>query len=435
MNFRGVALLDDIPLNSIILLGILILLSAFFSSAETAYSSVNRIRLKNFVDEGRRGSKKAFYIAENFDKALSTILVGNNIVNIAAASISAKLATDLFGGNTGLVISTFVMTILILIFGEVLPKSLAKENAENYSLMIAGVLLFLIKLLTPINFFFIKLKIVVSKLFSKNSELPSVTEEEIKVMLDISEEEGVIDKDERELIHRSMDFDDTLVGEILTPRIDIVAIDVNMTIEEIKQTFFEERFSRIPVYEESIDNIIGIVSEKEFFTHLIKYDDVNIREILREPLFVVESIKISSLLPKLQKEKVHMAIVIDEYGGTSGLITLEDVLEEIVGEIWDEQDEKISSITKLGESAYKFDAQYQLDDFAELMNVSIPDSSYHTLGGWVIESFGTIPAKGDSFKHENIVVTVEDVANRRVRKLKVEIQDNDEQYEESILLH
>ncbi len=311
--------MDDIPLNSIILLAALILMSAFFSSAETAFSSVNKIRLKNFIDEGRRGSKKALYLAENFDNTLSTILVGNNIVNIAAASISATVATELFGGNTGLVISTVVMTILVLIFGEILPKSLAKEHAETYSLAISTILYLLIKLLTPVNFFFVKLKKAVSNLFEKGSDLPSVTEEEIKVILDISEEEGVIDKEERELIHRSMDFDDKLAGEILTHRTDMVAIDINQSIEEIKNIFFEERFSRIPVYRDSIDNIVGILSEKEFFTHLIKYKDVEISELIRDPLFVVESMKISTLLPKLQKEKVHMAIVLDEFGGTSGL--------------------------------------------------------------------------------------------------------------------
>ncbi|MCT2535197.1 hemolysin family protein [Aquibacillus koreensis] len=418
--------MDDIPLNSIILLVILIMLSAFFSSAETAFSSVNKIRLKNFVDEGRRGSKKALHIAEHFDNTLSTILVGNNIVNIAAASISATIATDIIEGNSGIVVSTVVMTILILIFGEILPKSLAKEHAESYTLTISTVLYFLIILLTPVNFLFLKLKRVVSKLFAKNESLPSVTEEEIKVMLDISEEEGVIDKEERQLIHRSMDFDSTIAEEIITPRIDVVAADVNQSIEEVKQIFFDERFSRIPVYEENIDNIIGILTEKEFFTHIIKYKDVNIRELLREPLFVVESMKISTLLPQLQKEKVHMAIVLDEFGGTSGLVTLEDVIEEIVGEIWDEQDEEIKSFSQVNENLYKFDAQYPLNDFADTLNIPSLESSYHTLGGWVIENLESIPSNGDSFDYQNLKITVDEVENRRIKKLKIEIQDEQE---------
>ncbi|MDC3417625.1 hemolysin family protein [Aquibacillus salsiterrae] len=418
--------MEDIPLSSIILLMTLIVMSAFFSSAETAYSSVNKIRLKNFVDEGRRGSKKALHIAENFDNTLSTILVGNNIVNIAAASISAAVATKLFGGNTGLFISTIAMTILILIFGEILPKSLAKEHAESYSLAIATVLFLLIKLLTPINFFFAKLKRVVTNLFAKGEGMPSVTEEEIKVMLDISQEEGVIDKEERELINRSMDFDDTIAGEIITPRMDMVAIEVNQSVEDIKQIFFEERFSRIPVYEENIDNIIGILSEKEFFTHLLKYKEVNLRELLREPFFIVESMKISGLLPRLQKEKLHMAIVLDEFGGTAGLLTLEDILEEIVGEIWDEQDEKVSAISRINENVYKFDAQFQLDNFADMMKLPEPDSSYHTLGGWVIENLEAVPAHGDSFEYENLKVIVDEVTNRRIKKVKIEIKRENE---------
>ncbi|WP_456275087.1 hemolysin family protein [Bacillus sp. AK128] len=421
--------MDEIPLFSVLLLIVLIFLSAFFSSAETAYSSVNRIRLKGFVEEGKRGSKRAYYITENFDKALSTILIGNNIVNIAAASISAKLATDLVGGNAGLFISTFVMTILILIFGEILPKSLAKERAESYTLTISGVLFFLIKILAPINFFFIKLKDYVSKFFKSNDDMPSVTEEELKAMITISEEEGVIDKEERELIYRSMDFDDILAREILVPRTDMVAIEVNQPIEEIKQLFLEERFSRVPVYEESIDKIIGILSDKELFAHLLMYDKIDIRELLRDPLFVVESMKISSLLPNLQKSKVHMAIVLDEYGGTSGLLTLEDILEEIVGEIWDEQDEKTSLMTKKNDYTYKFDGQYPLEDFSELLNVTLPETTYHTLGGWVLESFESIPSNGDSFTYENLKVTLDEVHNRRIKKITVEINNDQNEIE------
>ncbi|RBW71015.1 hemolysin family protein [Bacillus taeanensis] len=414
--------MDEVPLNLFILLGFLIFLSAFFSSAETAYSSVNKIRLRNYMDEQRRGSKNALYIAENFDNALSTILVGNNIVNIAAASISAKVATDLFGGSSGLFISTVVMTVLILIFGEILPKSFAKENAESYALAISSILLLLIKALTPINFLFSKLKSLVSRFFSKdNGNLPSVTEEELKVMIDLSEEEGVINKDEKELVHRSLDFNDISTGEILTPRIDMIAIEVNQSVDEIKHVFLEERFSRIPVYEEHIDNIIGILSEREFLAHLVQYGEVNIRELIRKPMFVVESTKIATLLPELQKSKVHMAIVIDEFGGTSGLITLEDILEEIVGDIWDEQDEKINVMTQLNENTYEFHAEYQLDNFSKLLDIHLPESSYHTLGGWIVEKLERIPIEGEYFEYENLKVTVDEVENRRIRKIKVEV--------------
>lgn len=415
--------MGDLPLSLTFLLIALILLSAFFSASETAFSSVNKIRLKNYVDEKRRGSKKALYIAENFDQALSTILVGNNIVNIAAASISAKVATDLFGGSTGLVISTVGMTILILIFGEVLPKSLAKEHAESFSLLISDVLYMLIQLFTPVTALLVMLKKVVSKLVGQRTDVPSVTEEEIKVMVNLSEEEGVIDNKEKELVHRSLDFNDILVGEIFTPRIDMVAVEVNQPVEEIRDIFLRERYSRVPVYEGDIDNVIGILSESDFFSQLVQGKEVNVRQLLRTPLFVVESMRISTLLPELQKSKVHMAIVIDEFGGTSGLITLEDILEQIVGEIWDEHDEAVKTFQKINDYEYEFNAELPLDEFCDILGIEELESSSHTLGGWVFEMFERIPTVGESFEHESLTVTVRQVENRRIRKVLVRIRE------------
>ncbi len=415
--------MGDLPLSLIFLLIVLILLSAFFSASETAFSSVNKIRLKNYVDEKRRGSKKALYIAENFDQALSTILVGNNIVNIAAASISAKVATDLFGGSTGLVISTVGMTILILIFGEVLPKSLAKEHAESFSLLISDVLYMLIQLFTPVTALLVMLKKVVSKLVGQRTDVPSVTEEEIKVMVNLSEEEGVIDNKEKELVHRSLDFNDILVGEIFTPRIDMVAVEVNQPVEEIRDIFLRERYSRVPVYEGDIDNVIGILSESDFFSQLVQGKEVNVRQLLRTPLFVVESMRISTLLPELQKSKVHMAIVIDEFGGTSGLITLEDILEQIVGEIWDEHDEAVKTFQKINDYEYEFNAELPLDEFCDILGIEELESSSHTLGGWVFEMFERIPTVGESFEYETLTVTVRQVENRRIRKVLVRIRE------------
>ncbi|AKS37472.1 hypothetical protein NP92_03160 [Anoxybacillus gonensis] len=415
--------MGDLPLSLIFLLIALILLSAFFSASETAFSSVNKIRLKNYVDEKRRGSKKALYIAENFDEALSTILVGNNIVNIAAASISAKVATDLFGGSTGLVISTVGMTILILIFGEVLPKSLAKEHAESFSLLISDVLYMLIQLFTPVTALLVMLKKLVSKFVGHQADIPSVTEEEIKVMVNLSEEEGVIDNKEKELVHRSLDFNDILVGEIFTPRIDMVAVEVNQPVEEIRDIFLRERYSRVPVYEGDIDNVIGILSESDFFSQLVQGKEVNVRELLRTPLFVVESMRISTLLPELQKSKVHMAIVIDEFGGTSGLITLEDILEQIVGEIWDEHDEAVKTFQKINDYEYEFNAELPLDEFCDILGIDELESSSHTLGGWVFEMFERIPTVGESFEYESLTVTVRQVENRRIRKVLVRIRE------------
>ena len=411
--------LELFPYSFAILLIILLFLSAFFSSAETAFSSVNKIRLKNYAEEDRKGSKTALMIANNFDKGLSTILVGNNVVNIAAATISAKLATDLFGAATGLLINTVVMTSLVLVFGEILPKSYAKENAEAVTLKIAGVLSFLMKVLTPITTVFIALKNSISKLITSKNVLPSVTEDEIKVMIDISEEEGTIDKRERELVHSALNFDEIVVGEILTPRIDIQAIEVDSNHKEILHMFLIERYSRVPVYEKNIDNIIGILSEREFLANLVQKKEFQVRDLLRKPMFVVESLKISSLLPELQKRKTHMAIVIDEFGGTAGLVTMEDILEEIVGEIWDEHDEKFTLMSQVDETTYQFHADFALDEFCTLMDVPVPDSTYHSLGGWVVEQLERIPKVGETFIYEQLEISVENMDRKRVRGLLV----------------
>ncbi|RXJ02095.1 HlyC/CorC family transporter [Anaerobacillus alkaliphilus] len=409
----------------VVLLIVLIILSAFFSSAETAFSSVNRIRLKNYVEQKRSGSVKALYIAENFDHALSTILVGNNIVNISAATISASLATDIFGASLGLPISTFAMTVIILIFGEIIPKSFAKEYAEELTLKISGLLLFLMKMISPITWFFVKLKLLLAKMVKPKEDSPTYTEEEIKELLNLSEAEGVIDKKENELVHRSLNFNNISVNQILIPRINVVAIDIDHPIEEIKQIFLKERYSRIPIYEGNIDNIIGILSEREFLGKLVQNGEIKVRELLRKPSYVIETLKISELLPELQRNKTHMAIVIDEFGGTAGVITMEDILEELVGEIWDEHDENIVTMNKIDKGNYEFLSELSLREFAETLKVSIPNSSYHTLGGWIIEVFGQVPSMGEEFKYEHLLINVSEIENRRVKKVLVKVIDID----------
>ena len=411
--------MEAFPYFFTVLLILLLFLSAFFSSAETAFSSANKIRLKNYVDEKRKGSKNALMITENFDKGLSTILVGNNVVNIGAATISAKLATDIFGAGTGMIINTVVMTTLVLIFGEILPKSYAKENAESFALKISGILSILMKMLAPITTVFIALKNQISKMITSKEYVPLVTEEELKVMVDISEEEGVIDKKEKDLVHSALDFDEIVVGEILTPRIDMVAVEVYDDHEEILNMFLQERFSRVPVYEDTTDNIIGILSEREFLSCLVQNKTFEVRDLLRKPMFVVESLKISSLLPELQKNKTHMAVVIDEFGGTEGLITMEDILEEIVGEIWDEHDEKVSIMNQIDENTYQLSADFSLTDFCGLMKVPIPDSSYHSLGGWVVERIEKIPTVGEEIHYHHLTITVHQMDGKRIRQLVV----------------
>ena len=414
----SVEVLDDLPLTMIGILFVFIILSAFFSSAETAFSSVNRIRIKNYADEKRRGAQKALWITENFDGALSTILIGNNIVNIASASISTKIATDLFGVQ-GVVYSTFFMTVLILIFGEILPKSVAKEFAEQYTLLIAPILVILIRLLTPLNWLFIRLKNWV-KPKKNNKTLPLITEDEIKVMVEMSEEEGVIDNHEAELVQRSLEFNDIYVREIQMPRMDMVTIDIAMTSKDILQLFMEERYSRIPVYEGNIDNIIGILSERDFLSQYIIDQDVKVRSLLREPYFIVPSMHISDLLPELQRQKNHMAIVVDEFGGTSGLITLEDILEELVGEIWDEHDEKTKMFVQITDNKYEFHAEIDLDEFAKILQIAEPESQSNSLGGWLYEKFQHIPKKGEQIQYKNIVLTILEVEARRIRKVETD---------------
>lgn len=423
--------MDDVPSSTVLLFIVLLFLSAFFSSAETAFSSVNKIRLKQYVSEGRKGARKALHIAENFDQTLTTLLVGNNLVNIGAATLSSHIAIQLYGPNLGVFISTFVVTILVLIFGEIMPKSFAKEFAETYSLKAAGILLLLIRLFTPITWLFLKLKNVLSLFFRNKEREPSVTEEEIKVLVQMSEDEGVIDKHEKELVHRSLEFDDIIVNEIIKPRPDMVAVEMNDSVDEIKEVFFRERFSRIPVYEGSIDHVVGILSERDFLTEFIRNkEEMDIRSLLRDPLFVVQSMKISVLLPELQKKKVHMAIVIDEFGGTAGLITLEDILEEIVGEIWDEHDESILLVKELSHGDYLFYADYAVDDFAEFLNIKVPETTKHTLGGWIIEELQRIPIEGEEINVGNLTLIVTEVTDNRIRQVHVKVNYTESDSEE-----
>ncbi|ANB57130.1 CBS domain protein [Anoxybacillus sp. B7M1] len=415
--------MGELPLSLLILLLFLMVLSAFFSSAEAAFSSINKARFKHDADEQRNGSKRVLYIAEHLDHVLITVIVAKYIVDISAILIAAKMAFPLLGEDVGLLVSGIAMMFLLLIFGEILPKSIAKEHAESVALKYSSVMYVFIKMLFPITLLFARLKGKLTKWLTHGIVGPSVTEEEIKEMIDLSEEEGIIDNKEKELVHRSLDFNDILVGEIFTPRIDMVAVEAGMPIEKIRDIFLEERYSRIPVYEEDIDHVIGILSESDFFSQLVQQRDVNIRELLRKPLFVVESMKISDLLPALQKSKVHMAIVVDEFGGTAGLITLEDIIEQIVGEIWDEHDEAVKNVHKIDEYSYELNAELPLDEFCELMEIDEPESLSHTLGGWIFEMFERVPNVGETLQYGPLTLTVRQVENRRIRKVLVSLNE------------
>lgn len=417
--------MDPVPSSSLILYAILVLLSAFFSSAETALSSVNRVRMIRMSEDGDKGAKRVLGLVDRFDDTLSTILVGNNIVNIGAATVSTAIATSIFSGGTGLLISTFATTVIILIFGEILPKSLAKEFAEKYSLLISGILLFLVKLLKPVTMIFTGLKKLVLRLIGMNDKEPSVTEEELKVLVDMGEEEGVLGETEAELVHSAFAFNDITVDDVLTPRIDILAVDIDDTLEEIQATIFSGGHSRLPVYKDSIDNVIGVLSERDFLRSMVRDEVTDVRSLIRPLTYVSPQTKLIELLPILQQKQSHMAIVLDEFGGTAGLITLEDMLEELVGDIWDEHDETVVYLRRLRDGVYECMADMNVDEFADEMGIAEPEIDSNSMGGWFVELYGDIPEKGASVTYGELTFTVLHVEKRRVRKLLVETRQAD----------
>ncbi|AGE21121.1 hemolysin family protein [Geobacillus zalihae] len=397
-----------------------LLANVLFASAEAAFSLASKARLRHYAEEHLHNKRLQAVIGQ-LDRVLLALAVANRFTNVVTVVLFTDIAVSLLGEQMGLFATLAVMTVLFVVFGEILPKSMAKEHAEQLAIRYASLAYALMKLMTPVTASLQALKDRIAKRFANGVAVPAVTEEDIKVMVELSEEEGVIDNKEKELIQRSLDFDEILVGEIFTPRADMVAVEVNQPIEEIRDVFLEEKYSRIPVYEGDIDNVIGILSESDFFSELVQKREVRIRDLLRQPLFVVESMKVSDLLPELQKSKVHMAIVVDEFGGTAGLITLEDILEQIVGEIWDEHDEAVKTVRQIDEHSFEFSAELPLDEFCEVMNIDVPKSESHTLGGWIFEMFERIPAVGETLQYGSLTFTVRQVDNRRIRKVLVSL--------------
>lgn len=389
----------------LVLMLVLLFVSAFFSMTEMAYSAIGRVRLKTLVDQNVRGSKKAYWIVENFDKALTTLLVGNNLANIALTTVSVLLFTGIFGSlaNADTIVTlmnTIVMTTMILIFGEILPKSIAKMHPEKLCLSVSGLLYFLIKLMTPITFPFRVLnQRVVSRIDSEQKL--TVTESELETIIDTMEEEGSIDEEEADMLQKVLELSDITVEEIMTPRVDMIAIDVNEDIDVVTDVFFKNKFSRIPVYDKNYDNIIGVLSERDFYTKLIKGHNVNVKKLLRKPIFVPASTKVDALIELLQMENSHLAIVIDEYGGVDGLVTMEDALEELVGEIYDEHDDVTENIIKQSENQYLVNADVDLKDLFDDLNLgNAPVSDSTSVGGWLFEKFQDIPEVGEKIEYE-----------------------------------
>ena len=392
--------------------------SAFFSASETAYTTLNRIRLKNAAEGGDSRAKLVLKVSENYDTLLSTILVGNNIVNITSASLATIVFTKWLG-NAGVSASTAVITVVVLIFGEISPKSLAKENPERFARFAAPIFRVFITILTPINFLFVQWKKLLSRIF-KNKADNVMTQEELKIIVDEAQNEGGIDEDNGELIRSAIDFDEEEARDILTPRVDIIAVDHDTEFEKIAEVFANNSFSRLPVYKNSIDSILGMIHEKDYFTAL--YRGVrDIDSIVSEVLYINGSMKISDLLRQLQKSKTHMAIVVDEFGGTEGIVTMEDIIEELVGDIWDEHDIEIHYFTKLDENTYSVDGGADLEELFELFDVNASEDDFEsvTVNGWVMEQLGKIPAAGDSFDFEGLHVVVTEATPHNAERITV----------------
>lgn len=409
---------DNVPIL-IVVIAILIIMSAYFSATETAFSSLNKIKLKNLAVNGSKRAENTLKLTKKFDSILSTILIGNNIVNIASASIATIVFTEFFG-NAGVTLSTIVMTIVVLIFGEISPKSLAKESPEKFAMFSTPILKGLLILFTPLNFLFGLWKRIISKVI-KVEEISIEVEEELLTIVEEAEIKGGIDEHESKLIRSAIEFNDLDADQILTARVDLISIPKEATIEEVRKVFKENKFSRIPVYESNIDNIIGVIHEKDFYDILDENKDT-MDSIIKPIVYVTSNTKISELLKKFQYLKNHMAVVIDEFGGTMGIITLEDVLEELVGEIWDEHDEIVEYFKRLDENRYSVICSVSLADFFEefSMKEEIDDFEVQTVNGWIVNEFGYLPKIGESFLYKDLNIYISKIEGRRVKEIIVE---------------
>lgn len=411
----------------IVLIIILIAMSAFFSASETAISSVNRIRLKGMAENGSKGAARALKILTKYDKALTTILIGNNIVNIATSSIATILCITIVGEKYGSLVATIAVTIIVLIFGEVMPKGLAKDHAEGVCVGVSAVISFLMLIFTPFSSFFILLKKGVAKLFH-NKKSVSVTEEELMAIIDEIEDEGVLEEQESDLVRSALQFDEITADEIITPRVRIVAVEVNDSAEEVHAKFLKEQYSRMPVFEKNLDNIVGIINEKDFIkAYSEKGAELSVRELIQDTVYIPSMQKISEVLRVMQKRKCHMSVVLDQYGGTLGIVTMEDLLEELVGEIWDESDEVKSPVTVRGDREFDIYGEVSLNSlrrFLEGRDIELAiDSEAHTVAGWVLELFGSIPQNGDTTQTDELSLTVLDAAELRVNKVRLTLKE------------
>ena len=415
--------IDSASIAMLVTLLILVAMSAYFSATETAYTSLNRIRLKTRADNGSRRAARTLELAEEYDKLLSTILIGNNIVNITATTVSTVLCTRWFH-QYGPMVATVALTIIILVFGEITPKSLSKERPEDFAMFAQPLLRLFLVVLTPLNFLFTQWKRLMSKVFRSKGE-DGITEEELVGMVEQAQTEGGLDEHESDLIRNAIEFNDLEVSEILTPRVDLTAADEDSSMEEIAALFAETGYSRIPLYHETVDNIVGVIHEKDFYA--ARYRGETMLSNIKSPVFYTTgNTRVFELLRILQKNKAHMAVVVDEGGGTEGIVTLEDILEELVGEIWDEHDEVIEIFQKQPDGSYLIACSADLDDMYDLFQVK-GTCGAATVSGWVLEQVGKVPEMGDHFRAEGLDVTVTKVEHRRVLEIQVRVLEETEE--------
>lgn len=424
-------LLMDDSVGLIILLAVLVGCSAFFSATETAFSSLNNIRIKNLASGGNKRAELVSKLSLNYDKLLTTILIGNNIVNILSASIATVLFVG-WCGDAGVTISTAVMTVLVLIFGEISPKSIAKDHAEGFAMAVARPIRFLEIILTPVNFLFVQWKKLLNKLFGA-ADNRGITEEELMTIVDEAEIGGEIDADESDLIKSAIEFNDLKASDILTPRIDVRAFEIGTPTEDIIEMFLDSGFSRLPVYRDTIDSIIGVVHQKDLFHMIQRGGEINIMHIVSPVKYISQSMEISELIRVLQKTKTHFAVVTDEYGGTEGILTLEDILEELVGEIWDEHDEVIENVITVSDNRYIVLGSADLEELFEIFGEDTDEDDPNTVSGWVMEQLEKMPEKGDSFDYGGFRITVCSMEARRVAEILLdritEAADNESESE------
>ncbi|MBQ4104798.1 MAG: HlyC/CorC family transporter [Clostridia bacterium] len=414
-----------------VIIVILIALSAFCSCTETAFSSASTIRLKKWADEGNKKAKRALKIADNFDKALTAILILNNIVNLGCSALATVLCIELFG-DYGAAIATGATTLLVLTFGEIIPKCFGKEKCDKISISVAGLLNALIVILTPLVYFFIWIKKLALKALHVKSEDPTVTEDELKYIVESIEEQGILEQQESEMVRSVLDFDETTVAEVLTPRVDVIAINIEDNKKTVLKTIREHRYSRIPVYRDSVDNVVGILHTWDYLDTIAKGKDPVLQKLIVPAHFIFHTQDLSTTLSEFRRRRLHIAVVTDEYGGTMGIVTMEDLLEEIVGEIWDEDEEIETDSQKISDRCWRISGDMELDDFFKLFNINRREieSDSVTVGGFIFEILGTIPKQGYCFEYKNLSIKVDSITDQRIDTATVKLLEVEENVEE-----